>query len=85
MSVNDEGILDFLLAEGANINFQGPTGRTALMWASAHGFEDSVRRLLHGRANITLKDDAGQTALSLARAGGHEATAQLLRDAGATE
>ncbi|KAK6822414.1 ankyrin repeat and SAM domain containing protein 6 [Apiospora arundinis] len=51
---------------------------TALMVASARGYEPIVRRLLDCGADINVRNKAGKSSLSLAALGGHKATVRLL-------
>jgi len=56
LNINDER--KFL-----NVDGQDEEGDTALMWASAWGYTDIVRRLLDLGADFNLQNDEGDTAL----------------------
>ena len=57
-------LVKLLLAAGADVNHQNPTGETALMHASRQGYIDVVKVLLEAGANVNLQDNFGWTALS---------------------
>jgi hypothetical protein len=56
-----------LLDAGAELNFQAPTGWTALMYATVNSKADIVDLLLQQKANVNAKNKLGQTALQLAK------------------
>lgn len=78
LNINDER--KFL-----NVDGQDEVGDTALMWASAWGYTDIMRRLLDLGADFNLQNDEGDTALLRAswRAGeNQEALWELLNQEG---
>ena len=77
-----EGIVQALLAEGAEINHQAKNGVTALIIASYHGRWVVVRALLAKGAIVDLRENRGGTALKHAKT---KQIKQLLRAAGATQ
>lgn len=60
-------ILEYLIAKGANLNYQNSKGETALIRAAANGRIDNVKLLIDNKANKSLKDKDGHTALDLAK------------------
>ncbi len=87
-----------LLAKGVDVNFQecdditradGTSykvlGWTAVMIASAHGFDDVVKTLVSAGADLNRRSAHGETALRMATEAGRAKTAQLLRQLGARE
>ena len=54
------------LNEGADIDFQGENGQTALMRAILNQKEDVFNLLLFENANVNLQDKEGKTALMMA-------------------
>ena len=55
---------------------------TALGWAAAGGFADTLKELLKRGANSLARDHRGRTPLHAAAIGGHTACMKLLFDAG---
>jgi len=94
----DLALVEKLIADGADVNFQecddlsGADGRmrkvlgwSAVMIASAHGFDEVVKALVVAGANLDLRTSSGETAMSMASAADREGTVQLLRQLGARE
>lgn len=72
-------LVALLVHKGANVNAQGPTGATALMFAVLSGTTDIIRLLLgSGRAKVELQDVKGLTALAQAVIGDHTGVASIL-------
>eukprot|EP00439_Symbiodinium_sp_Y106_P038483 s1775_g4.t1 len=68
---------------GANTDFAGEHGSTALSFASCRGHVEVVRLLLEAGANKDLADDCKNTALIKASYEGHVEVVRLLLEAGA--
>lgn len=69
------------LSAGTDVNQQNRFGSTALMGASAGGFEDIVKLLLLRGADGDLRSESGSTALMFAARNGHEDVVRaLLKD-----
>ena len=67
------------LAAGADPNFRGPRGRTALIIEAEHADgNDIVNALLANKANVDATDDEGNTALMMAVRGNRDETVKLL-------
>jgi len=66
-----------------DLNAQGVTGNTMMMWASLWGQLNVVKSLLQQGADLTLKNNDGLTALQLASNGGYRDIVNLLRNSGA--
>lgn len=64
---------------GVDINDQGHSGNTALMFAAMWGQLESVRALLELGASRSIKNNDGLTALELSRKAGHRDVTALLR------
>ncbi|MBM3202398.1 ankyrin repeat domain-containing protein [Candidatus Woesearchaeota archaeon] len=71
-----------LLAEGADVNFKSPGGRTSLMIAATAGNIRIIRKLLAFGADPNLADNRGVTAIMDAAAHGHEEAVKTLIAAG---
>ena len=83
---SDPGILNNLLAAGANVNHQGPCGETPLYLAARSGDEQSVKLLLTHQASTAIAEKIrGWTPLIVASVEGHVRIAQLLINAGASQ
>jgi ankyrin repeat protein len=77
-------VTDVLLSRtNLNINAQGVTGNTPLMWAALWGQYDIADSLLKQNADVTLKNKDGYNALQLAAQNGHKDVVNLLRSYGA--
>jgi len=80
-------MMNLLIENGININFQGARGDTALMYASGWGVvtknPERAKILLDRGAKVDLQNKKGETALMLAAYRGHVDTARLLLDRGA--
>jgi ankyrin repeat protein len=73
------GVVQFLLRQGANPMAQEKTGFHALEWAAAEGYVDVVQSIIeHDRAPIDLPGFGGRTALLAAAANGHVAVIRAL-------
>ena len=75
----------FLLAQGADGNFQNRTGTTPLHDAIGGGSAECVELLLRAGANPNMRNRQGFTPLSLAKRQRREAIIPLLITAGASE
>ncbi len=76
-------IIDILLLHGMNINSRNSIGRTALGYASEHGYIETIRHLLDNNPNVNNVDNGGNTALSLAIQNEHPVISRLLLENGA--
>lgn len=80
-------MMNLLIDNGININFQGAMGNTALMYASGWGIvtknPERAKILLDKGAKVNLQNKKGETALMMAAYRGHVDTAKLLIDRGA--
>lgn len=74
--------IDLLLAAGIAIDYQNPSGATALTYASSSGKQTIVAHLLKAGANPLLTTDDGFSALDLAAT---RECLRLLRSAVATQ
>lgn len=72
------------LARGANVNFKGRDGKTALHWASINGDEFIVELLLANSAEVDVKDGTGITPLHIAAAYGDKIITDILLSKGAS-
>lgn len=81
-------IMNLLIDNGIDINFQGSQGNTALMYASGLGVvtknPEKARILLDKGAKVNLQNKKGETALMMAANRGYVETAKLLIDRGAS-
>ncbi len=76
-------VAELLLAKGAKVDAQFPSGATALHLAAYHGDIEMVKMLLANKADLNAKDNAGVTALRLAEREGRKEMAAFLRKQGA--
>jgi ankyrin repeat protein len=75
--------INFLLDNGASIDYKASDGRTALHCAAEHGREVIVQLLLNKGADVGARDTGGLTAFNYATINVHEAVMGLLLDNGA--
>jgi ankyrin repeat protein len=72
-------IIEFLLANGADVAARGPLGMTALHWAAANGYVERTEQILKHRPSLEATDSHGRTPLLVA----HRDAAEKLLAAGA--
>lgn len=72
------GILERLLAHGADVNAVAPNGSTALMFAARNGHLEVVRRLLDTDIDLDQQNDRGFTAETWAASNGNTTIAELI-------
>ena len=80
---HDQGRLQALLEQHAEINAAQPDGMTALHWSVYLDDLDTAKRLLKAGANVKAENRYQVTPLSLACTNGAAAMVELLLDAGA--
>ena len=80
-----DAVINYLLAEGANINAVSPNGTSALMMAVREGKGSTVTLLIAKGANVNVRNQDDATALAWALRGNEQAMAAALRRAGAKE
>ncbi|RYP87671.1 hypothetical protein DL770_004750 [Monosporascus sp. CRB-9-2] len=78
-----EAVSKLLLDRGANIEADGKSGWTPLLFAAYYGYETVVELLLDRGADSEAKDETGWTPLLLAASYGRETILELLLDRGA--
>jgi ankyrin repeat protein len=78
-------VVDYLIAQGVNVNAPQPTGRTPLMRAADKGDVTAVEKLLAAGADVNAFAHGmeNKTALHFAAKGGHDIVATMLLEAGA--
>ncbi|KAI5783940.1 ankyrin repeat-containing domain protein [Peziza echinospora] len=72
------GVVELLLARGANVESRDEKGITPCMWAAKEGHEGIVRLLLAKGADVRAKDKKGITPFMWAAKEGHEGVVRLL-------
>lgn len=80
-----DAIVEYLIAEGANVNALSPNGTSALMMAVREGKGSTVTLLIAKGADVNQRNQTGGTALAWALRGNEQAMATALRRAGAKE
>ncbi|XHS77277.1 ankyrin repeat domain-containing protein [Burkholderiaceae bacterium UC74_6] len=80
-SGTDEGVSDWLLQQGADINARAPNGSTPLMMAAKYGPYDLAPKLLAAGADPKLRNEQGLTAADFAQAAGRDELQKLLHSA----
>lgn len=63
----DIDILEFLLRQGANLDFQSKSGQSALILAAGQGHTKAAALLIHAGADVTLSDKLGMSAKKYAQ------------------
>lgn len=76
-------VVEFLLAQGAEVNAAGGRGETALYLAASSGYVTVIEQLLAGGADIELANAEGRTPLIRAAMEGHLDALKALLAAGA--
>ena len=69
---------EVLVAAGAGVDVQTPSGWTPLMAAAARGHLEALGVLVRANADLALRNDQGQTALVVAQARGQSEAARVL-------
>ena len=77
-------VLDYLIDQGADINFIGPLGQTPLNFCAATQKNPMVKHLLERGADVTIPDQEGQTPLSHAINWRNKEMIDILRKGGAS-
>ena len=70
--------IKWLIANGADVNAQGPSGRTALMVAAYNGRKEVCEFLITEGANLNVMDKFGITTFSFSARRGHKEICKLL-------
>lgn len=78
-------IVEFLLSRKAEMNLQDKKGQTPLHLAAKEGFMKVIKLLIDNKAELNIKDDNGKTPLAIAVAKKNVKSAEILKEAGATE
>ncbi len=76
-------VVEYLLAQGAQINAVSPNGTSALMMAVREGKGSTVTLLIARGADVNHRNENGASALAWAERGNEKAMAAELRKAGA--
>lgn len=79
----DGGWINFLIAEGADVNARDRDGNTPLILAATQRFGDGIRLLIAGGAQVNAQNRNGETALIKAVAAHDLPTVRLLMENGA--
>jgi len=77
----DQGTVDWLLAQGAEVDARSPNDSTPLMLAAGYGSQDIVPKLLKAGANPRLKNQQGLSAADFAQRAGRDRLERQLRQA----
>ena len=80
-----DDVVEFLVANGADLNALAPNQATALMIASRNGHLGTVKLLLKANANPNIRTPDGASALKWAADGKHDQIVEMLTKAGATK
>lgn len=72
------GMVDFLISQGADVNYVGPGWETALISAARSGDVASVKRLLDAGAKADQKNEDNWSPLTVAAFEGHSEVTDLL-------
>jgi ankyrin repeat protein len=81
MRTQDAQTVDILLKAGANVNLRNDRGYTALIWASAYGEVEIVKKLIAAGADVNATTNDGESALDFVGEDGE--IGKLLQQAGA--
>lgn len=63
---NNEKVIDYLLKEGENINYQNSEGNTALHYASCQGNIETMEKLIKHQADIEIQNYFHETPMMVA-------------------
>ena len=82
---NHTDVVDYLLAQGADVNAKTSTGITPLHEAAQNGNKEITELLLAHKANVNAVDNQGWTPMARAQKWGHPEIAALLQQHGGHE
>lgn len=68
----------FLIEEGADVDVQGVSGSTAIMYAAENGNDQIITMLYEADADLDAQDTSGHTALMRAASQGAHRTVEML-------
>lgn len=77
----DDGMVAWLIAQGAELDARSPNGSTPLMLAAGYGGISSAERLLKAGADATLRNEQGLSAADFAERAGRDKLVRQLRQA----
>lgn len=78
VAANHPGLVDLLIAKGADVNLRQTQGVTPLQSAAHRGNLEIVKSLVEAGAEIEAAMDSGETALDYAKKDGHQAVVDYL-------
>ena len=79
----NQSIVRDLITLGANLDWQGNDGWTALHWCAMYNRPEIARMLLDAGADMSILNNIGRTALHMCASYNHPEIARMLLDAGA--
>ena len=82
---NHQDVVEYLLAQGADVNAKTSTGITPLHEAAQNGNKEITELLLARKANVNAVDNQGWTPMARAKKWGHPEIATLLQQHGGHE
>lgn len=82
---NHKDVVDYLLAQGADVNAKTSTGITPLHEAAQNGNKEVTELLLAHKANVNAVDNQGWTPMARAKKWSHPEIATLLQEYGGHE
>ena len=79
----NQSIVRDLITLGANLDWQGNDGMSALHWCAIHNSPEIPKMLLDAGADVNIQHNDGKTALHWCAVKNHPEIARMLIDAGA--
>jgi ankyrin repeat protein len=73
------GLVEYLVANGAEVDRQEDGGWTSLMYAAYYNYKEIAKILLEHHASLTIKNSEGKNALDIAEENDRESILRMMK------